>query len=86
MDNVEPCCKKCNDKLHSNEILKPIYQYALDGKLVKKWNCIDECVRETNFAKSSLNRRLNGKWYSNIRDKWYYGKEYKGYIWSYNPL
>ena len=86
MDNVEPCCKKCNDELHSNDILKPIYQYTLDGKLVKKWNCIDECVRETNFAKSSLNRRLRGKWYSDIRGKWYYGNEYKGYIWSSNPL
>lgn len=82
-DNVEPCCEECNiSRLRKRRI----HQYSLEGELIKIWDCIDDCVKETSFAKSCIQSRLRGKWYSSLRNKWYYGKEYKGYIWYNEPL
>lgn len=82
-DNVEPCCYECNTvKLRKVKI----YQYSKDKELVKVWDSLGDCIKETSFARSCIQARLRGKWYSALRKKWYYGNEYKGYIWSYEPL
>ena len=81
MDNVEPCCVSCNNKLAGNDKKEngtPVYQYTLDGKFVAKWSSIHECERK------GFNRRYISKCCQNI----YLGNKniYKGYIWSYTPL
>ena len=73
-DNVEPCCLKCNLKLAGKEKSKPVYQYTLEGELVKIWPSTMECKRN-GFNQSSVNSCCLGK-----------RKTHKGYIWSYVPL
>lgn len=72
-DNVESCCRECNLKLVGLET-KKVYQYTLDGTLVKIWNSTMECGRN-GFTQSSVSQCCNGKL-----------KKHKGYIWSYKPL
>lgn len=71
-DNVEPCCLKCNVKLNSIELSKKVFQYNLDGSLVKTWNSVSECNRN-GYHGSNISNCCNGK-----------AKTYKGYIWSFN--
>lgn len=74
MDNVEPCCKDCNDKLHSDEIAKTVYQYTLDGLLVDIWHSTAECGRN-GYNQSCVVCCCNGKL-----------KQHNGYRFSYKPL
>lgn len=69
MDNVEPCCKECNDKLHYDEIRKKVYQYTLDGQLVREWDSASECGRN-GFMQGHVSECLRGL-----------KKQYKGYLW-----
>lgn len=85
MDNVEPCCGECNKKLHIESLSKRVYQYTLDGELVKVWDSIAECARngyDTRYIywcdAGGFFRKSTGKWI-NI-------KQYKGYRWSLRPL
>ncbi len=77
-DNVEPCCDICNKRLGS-QITKDLqskllYQYTLDGELVKIWNSTNECGRN-GFNQGHIVECCNGK-----------RKTHKGYKWSYEPL
>lgn len=50
-DNVEPCCLECNKELYDKEKSKPVYQYTLDGELVRKWTSAAEAGRNGyNFS------------------------------------
>lgn len=73
-DNVEPCCWKCNIRLQSKENSKTVYQYTLDGELVKIWPSATECGRN-GFYQGHITDCCNGK-----------RKSHKGYRWSYEPL
>lgn len=73
-DNVEPCCCECNVKLGALERARPVYQYTLDGYLVKIWDSANECGRN-GFTQSSVTQCCNGN-----------RKKHKGHIWSYFPL
>lgn len=73
-DNVEPCCKKCNDELHKKNLEKTVYQYTLQGVLVAIWPSVSECGRN-GFTYSAVNDCCNGK-----------RKSHKGHRWSYEPL
>ncbi len=53
---------------------KTVYQYTLDGELVKIWSSISECSRN-GFTISHISLCCNGK-----------EKTYKGYKWSFEPL
>ena len=53
---------------------KPVYQYTLDGKLVKIWDSASEAGRN-GFCQVNITQCCNGK-----------RKTHKGYIWSYVPL
>lgn len=87
MDNVEPCCKKCNDSLNRIELnktqSKQVYQYTLDGELVKVWKSTRECdingYNQSGVAVCCRGGRIN-------KGKWEKCKTYKGYKWSYKPL
>lgn len=73
MDNVEPCCHDCNLKL-AGVGRKKVYQYTLDGELVKVWNSVTECS-SNGYHKGHVSDCCLGKY-----------KQHKGYIWSFNPL
>lgn len=75
MDNVEPCCFKCNAKLNGKELSKQVYQYTLDGELVKVWDSILDIEIECGFARAAISYCCNGK-----------RKTAYGYIWSFEPL
>lgn len=87
MDNVEPCCLKCNQDMWGNEVGKKVYQYTLDGKLVKIWNSPCECGAN-GFTASSVRSCCNGGRYEmyNGEKRWYECTQHKGYRWSYKPL
>jgi hypothetical protein len=86
-DNVEPCCKTCNDALARTEFkdsqTKKVYQYTLDGDLVKIWDSTRECGRngfnQGCIAACCRGGRIN-------KGQWENCKTYKGYKWSYYPL
>ena len=77
-DNVEPCCEDCNKRLGSKITQglqsKKIYQYTLDGELVKIWSSSNECGRN-GFKQGHIVECCNGK-----------RKTHKGFKWSYKPL
>ena len=53
MDNVEPCCKKCNDRLAANEKAKPIDQISpMDGEIVHSFFSYTEAAK-AGFIKAS---------------------------------
>ena len=51
MDNVEPCCGKCNSKLAKYKI----YQYK-SSELIKIWNSAKDIVAKYNIPMSTLYR------------------------------
>lgn len=56
------------------KLSKKVYQYTLDGQLVKVWESTKECGRN-GFDQSAVGKCCNGKM-----------QKYKGYKWSYKPL
>jgi hypothetical protein len=73
-DNVEPCCYHCNCLLNGEKISKQVYQYSLDGKLVKIWNMARDASK-IGYSCGNISMCCNGK-----------RKTHKGYRWSYTPL
>ena len=73
-NNVEPCCKDCNDKLAQISRIKPIYQYTLDFHFVKRWSSAKECG-EKGYDVSNIRACCAGK-----------HKTHKGYRWYYQML
>lgn len=73
-NNVEPCCKDCNDKLAQISRIKPIYQYTLDFHFVKRWSSAKECG-ENGYDVSNIRACCVGK-----------HKTHKGYRWYYQML
>lgn len=80
MDNVEPCCTKCNNKLAGEEFKnrygRTVYQYTLSNELVKIWKSVSECKTE-GFNAGAVAACCRGIPHY---------KTYKGYKWSYTPL
>ena len=78
MDNVEPCCKECNDKLAAKEkktdLSKQVFQYTLNGELVGIWPSTKECGRN-EFNQGHVASCCRGEL-----------QKHKGYKWSYTPL
>ena len=73
-DNVEPCCKECNDRLNSEELSKQVFQYSLDGELVRVWESLAEAGRN-GYINQNISHCCNGK-----------RKTSGGYRWSFNPM
>ena len=70
-DNVEPCCFEHNVELNGIERSKQVYQYTLNGELVKVWNSVSECGRN-GFNRGHVAACCRGEC-----------KTHKGYKWSY---
>ena len=62
-------------RLHGEERAKTVYQYTLDGKLVRVWKNASEAARELGFSQGNICACCNGKY-----------KQAYGYIWSYTQL
>lgn len=79
-DNVEPCCKKCNDRLANESGInckdqkKQVFQYSLDGEFVSVWESTAEAGRN-GFNSGAVSSCCLGKL-----------NTYKGYKWSYTPM
>lgn len=86
MDNVEPCCEKCNNKLYHEETKKKVYQYTLDGRLVRVWNSIKEIMDDGTFNTFHVDTCCKGGRFDKRDNKWYVCHHHKGYKWSYTPL
>lgn len=88
-DNVEPCCWECNQKLSVEYNVErqstPVYQYSLDGELVKVWKSMQEAGRG-EFQASCICHCCNGGFFDKKKDKWINTKQHKGYRWSFEPL
>lgn len=74
IDNVEPCCKECNDKLQKDDIKKKVYQYELVPRLVKIWDSAKDTEID-GYEQTGVRACCRG-----IRET------HKGYKWSYKPL
>lgn len=72
-DNVEPCCEECNHKLNGNNP-KTVYQYTLDGVLLRIWKNTHECGKN-GFLQSKVSNCCLGK-----------QEKHRGFRWSYTPL
>ena len=66
--------EKAKQKMSDAKPKKQVYQYTLDGELVKIWPSTAECGRN-GFNSGHISQCCNGK-----------KKKYKGYRWSYTPL
>lgn len=83
VDNLEWCTYQYNntygDRLIKTAIkkTKQVYQYNLDGELVKIWNSVKECSENNGWPKSTIGAVCRG-----IRGK----NKYKGYSLFYEPL
>lgn len=86
MDNVEPCCKQCNDKL-SADYTRCLFGECVDqidkitGEVVKTWNCISY-AEKYGFNEGQISRCCKGGFFSKSRNKWVNVKQHKGYIWK----
>lgn len=85
-DNVEPCCMKCNNQLGSDERKRKIYQYTLDGELVKIWDSKKELMDDGEFNPMHVDTCCKGGRFDKRYGKWYPCRHHKGYRWSYTPL
>lgn len=59
--------------------IKKVYQYTLDGELVKIWNSTCECG-ENGFHQGNVSACCRNKYLRENNNK------YKGHRWSYKPL
>ena len=68
-ENLEWVNKGEHSALHNS---KRVYQYTLDGELVRVWNSNSEVERECGYKNQNISACCMGKI-----------KKYKGYIWKY---
>ena len=52
---------------------KPVYQFSLNGVLIKRWNMIEEASKELDIDRSGISACCNGKC-----------KTFYGFVWSYD--
>lgn len=58
--------------LSKNPNSKPILQYTLDGKLIRKWECLMDVVNEMGISQPNISLCLTGK-----------HKSAGGFVWKY---
>lgn len=92
VNNLEFCTHKYNNEygtrlkrvietqLKNHKLSKKVYQYTLDGELVKEWKSIRECSRN-GFDKGNIVSCCKGGRFRN--NKWVNITQHRGYKWSY---
>lgn len=63
---------------------KQVYQYTLDGELVKVYPSAREAARQLGYNQGNISNCCNGGYY--YKGKWKNRVQYNGYKWSYYPL
>lgn len=87
IENLEliSCTQNLNYGSHNKKMVKSlskiVYQYTLDGKLVKIWQSAQECHRH-GFVNGAISRCCRNK-YNRFGKE---GRMHKGFLWSYHPL
>lgn len=72
MDNVEPCCWECNNKLGHECRKKKVYQFTIEGELVAVWECAKDAADAIRCSNTTISDCCRGEL-----------KTCKGYIWKY---
>lgn len=78
VDNIEWCTAKYNSNYGtriqriSKKHYKPVYQYSIDGGLIKEWSSGKEVEKQFGFAQTNISACCNGK-----------RKQAYGYVWRY---
>lgn len=80
VENLEWCTPQLNIEAYHKSRVR-IYQYSMDGRLIKIWNSLTKAAKNVNGDKTGIYHCCVGK-LSNGDLK----KTYLGYIWSYIPL
>ena len=82
VENLEWINDEEHKRLHHNvnggnagKPCKTVYQYSLDGELIKIWHSANDAVRELGLTQGLLCACCRGE-----------RKKHKGYKWSYEPL
>lgn len=75
MDNVEPCCKECNDKIHIDDLRKQVDQIDMTtGEVIASHPSSNQAAKKLGFVHSNISRCCSGL-----------QTQHKGYIWK-RPL
>ena len=86
MDNVEPCCQKCNHNLAlpyiGSIIGTPVDQIdPVTGEIIHEWESPGRASKELKIKDSHIRECNNGGYFDNRRDKWVNVTQYKGFLW-----
>lgn len=93
--NLEWCTHKYNNEygtrlkrvietqLKNHKLSKKVYQYTLDGELVKEWESTRECERNGFNKAHIISCCKGGRFHKN---KWINATKHKGYRWSYTKI
>ena len=73
VENLEWISDDEHRLLHDGEHKKKIYQYSIDGELIKVWESIAECVH-SGFDRANISKCCN--------PKYVHYKTYKGFKWE----
>lgn len=80
-NNVESCCKKCNDKLASLSRQKKVDQINIKtGEVIASFTSTKEAAELLSFGESNINRCCKGGYYQ--KGKWINCSQAYGYFWK----
>ena len=65
-------CRKCGFNRTAKKLSKPVLQYSLDGKFIKRYDSCGQASRELKISRGGITRVCNGK-----------AKTCNGYKWKY---
>lgn len=82
VDNLEWCDRNYNMQYGKNTHLqrKPVAQYSLDGKLIRKYESIKDAAIATGIYPTNIGKCATGRIYN--KQKGYYSKTAGGFIWK----
>lgn len=84
MDNVEPCCKSCNNKLAQAEkkdkFSFPILQINTETNERHLWKSANEVEDVLGYSASQIRKCANGGYW--LKGKWYNSYAYKNCLWK----
>ena len=84
VENLVWMTKEEHDELHKNTKTKKVYQYTLDGELIRMWESASYVEEVFGYSQAGISRCCNGGFYR--KGKWINVTTANGYKWSYEPL
>ena len=85
MENCEPCCLKCNNRLAAagkkESQSKRVDQIdSTTGEVLRQWASASEAARQLGYAISAIAKCANGGYF--LKGKWYNSYIYKNSQWK----